>query len=390
MALAAAGYHSRRSVRGPEGLSLIESGSRVMKRTRLRLSALAGSFVALALSACSSDDPTDLGSIVEGDFPQNSLNPAGPQARQIDDLFWLVFWIAVAVFVLVMVGLLFALVRYRHREGSDRPVKQVHGNTKLELVWTIIPVVILAVIAVPTVATIFDLREEPLPEENALLVEVIGHQWWWEFRYPEYGFSTANEMHIPADRPVYLSMTSVDVIHSFWVPQLNGKRDVVPGRITHLTLQADEPGVYLGQCAEFCGLAHADMRHRVFAHDEAEFQAWATAQAQPAVLPSEGLAAEGWETFQAICSACHAIDGSSATSQLAPNLTHFASRTSFGGATFDNNQEHLREWLRNPPGMKPMDPARNDLAAGRILGMPDFGLTEEQIDGLIALLDSLK
>jgi cytochrome c oxidase subunit 2 len=361
-----------------------------MRKSRFRLSLLAGSIVAMAVGACSTDDPTELGSIVEGDFPQNSLNPAGPQARQIDDLFWLVFWIAVVVFVLVMVALLVALVRYRHREGSDRHVRQVHGNTKLEILWTIIPVVILAAIAVPTVATIFDLREEPLPEENALMVEVIGHQWWWEFRYPEYGFSTANEMHIPTDRPIYLSMTSVDVIHSFWVPQLNGKRDVVPGRTTHLTMQADEPGVYLGQCAEFCGLAHADMRHRVFAHEEAEFQAWATAQAEPAVIPNEGLAAEGWETFQVICSACHAIDGTSASSQLAPNLTHFASRTSFGGATFANNEEHLREWLRNPPGMKPMDPDRNDLAAGRILGMPDFGLTEEQIDGLIALLETLK
>ena len=219
---------------------------------------------------------------------------------------------------------------------------------------------------------------------------MIGHPWWWEFRYPDYGFSTANEMHIPTDRPVYLSITSVDVIHSFWVPQLNGKRDAVPGRTTHLTLQADEPGIYLGQCAEFCGLAHADMRHRVFAHEEADFETWALAQAQPAVIPTEGLAAEGWETFQVVCSACHAVDGTEATVTLAPNLTHFASRTSFGGATFANTEQHLREWLRDPSALKPMDPDRNDLAAGRVLGMPNFGLTEEQIDGLIALLETLK
>jgi cytochrome c oxidase subunit 2 len=362
----------------------------VIEKVRLRLSLLAVAFAGAVFAACSTDDPTDLGSIVEGDFPQNSLNPAGPQARQIDDLFWLVFWIAVAVFVVVMVALLYAIVRYRHREGRDRPVKQVHGNTRLEIVWTIIPAVILAVIAVPTVATIFDLRSEPAPDENALQIEVIGHQWWWEFRYPEYGFSTANEMHIPTDRPVYLSITSVDVIHSFWVPQLNGKRDAVPGRITHLTVQADDPGVYLGQCAEFCGLSHADMRHRVFAHDEPDFESWAIAMAQPAVIPTDGLAAEGWETFQAVCSACHAVDGTEATVNLAPNLTHFASRTSFGGATFANTEQHLREWLRDPSALKPMDPDRNDLAAGRILGMPDFGLTEEQIDGLIALLETLK
>jgi cytochrome c oxidase subunit 2 len=197
-------------------------------------------------------------------------------------------------------------------------------------------------------------------------------------------------MHIPTGRPVYLSITSVDVIHSFWIPQLNGKRDAVPGRVAHLTIQADDPGVYLGQCAEFCGLAHADMRQRVFAHQEADFEAWAVAQAQPAVIPTEGLAAEGWETFRTVCSACHAIDGTEATTQLAPNLTHFASRTSFGGATFDNTEEHLRAWLRNPSDLKPMRPDRNDLAAGRILGMPDFGLTEDQIDGLLALLESLK
>ncbi|HSM02493.1 MAG TPA: cytochrome c oxidase subunit II [Acidimicrobiia bacterium] len=358
----------------------------IRRRLLLASSVLAGAVFA----ACSTDDPTDLGSIVEGEFPQNSLNPAGPQARQIDDLFWLVFWIAVVVFVLVMVALLYAIVRYRHREGKDRPVKQVHGNTRLEIVWTIIPAVILAVIAVPTVSTIFDLRSEPDPGDNALQVEVIGHQWWWEFRYPEYGFSTANEMHIPTDRPVYLSITSVDVIHSFWVPQLNGKRDAVPGRITHLTLQADEPGWYLGQCAEFCGLAHADMRHRVRADEEAVFQAWAMEQAQPAAVPTEGLAAEGWEIFQTVCAACHAVDGTAATANLAPNLTHFASRTSFGGATFANTEAHLREWLRDPSALKPMDPDRNDLANGRVLGMPNFGLTEEQIDGLIALLETLK
>ena len=366
------------------------SGSRVIRRAPSRLSLLAIALMAVVVGGCASDDPTNLESIVEGDFPQNSLNPAGPQARQIDDLFWLVFWIATVVFVLVMVVLIYSIVRYRHREGRDRPVKQVHGNTRLEIVWTIIPAVVLAAIAVPTLATIFDLRSEPALDENALQVEVIGHQWWWEFRYPEYGFSTANEMHIPTGRPVYLSITSVDVIHSFWIPQLNGKRDAVPGRVAHLTIQADDPGVYLGQCAEFCGLAHADMRQRVFAHQEADFEAWAVAQAQPAVIPTEGLAAEGWETFRTVCSACHAIDGTEATTQLAPNLTHFASRTSFGGATFDNTEEHLRAWLRNPSDLKPMRPDRNDLAAGRILGMPDFGLTEDQIDGLLALLESLK
>jgi cytochrome c oxidase subunit 2 len=338
---------------------------------------------------------------------QNSLDPAGPEAQKIDDLWWLVFWIAVGVFVVVEAALLYALVRFRRRRDEDRPIRQVHGNTRLEIVWTIIPAVILAVIAVPTIRTIFELRGEPGPEENALIVNVVGHQWWWEFQYPEYGITTASEMHIPAGRTVYLNLTSADVIHSFWVPQLNGKRDAVPGKFNHLTLIADEPGEYLGQCAEFCGLAHADMRQRVVAHTEDDFDAWVASQQQGAVVPTEGLAAEGWATFSVVCTACHTVDGTDAAVSrtipvrdgddeielevaLAPNLTHFGSRSTFGGASFENIEPHLREWLRNPADLKPMRPDLNRIDEGRILGMPNFGLEDDEIDGLIALLEHLR
>jgi cytochrome c oxidase subunit 2 len=348
--------------------------------------------LALAATGCSTE------------LPQNSLNPAGPEARKIDDLFWLVFWIAAVIFFLVEGALIYVTLRFRRRRNQERPVKQVHGNVRLELIWTMIPAVILAAIAVPTVATIFDLRREPAPDENALIVNVIGHQWWWEFEYPEYGIETANEMHIPAGRTVYLNITSADVIHSFWVPQLNGKRDAVPGRINHLTLIADEPGLYLGQCAEFCGLAHADMRHRVYADTEEGFTAWVAEQQAPAVVPEAGPAAAGWETFQIVCAACHVADGASPEVSreitaaeggetfvfdvaLAPNLTHFGSRETFGGASFENIEEHLRDWLAEPEALKPMRPDRNDIAGGRILGMPNFGLAEDEIDGLIALLE---
>jgi cytochrome c oxidase subunit 2 len=344
--------------------------------------------LALVLAACGTD------------LPQNSLEPAGPEARKINDLFTLVFWIAVAVFVAVEAALIFVIVKYRRGRGPDRDVKQVHGSTRLEVTWTIIPVVVLAIVAVPTLRTIFDLRSEPDPAENALVVNVVGHQWWWEFEYPEYGIRTANELHIPADRAVYLNITSADVIHSFWVPQLNGKRDAVPGRWNHLTIEADEPGTYLGQCAEFCGLAHADMRHRVLAHTEADFEAWALAMQQPAVLPTEGLAAQGWETFQVVCAACHTVDDHVEVNRtitvdeqdyevaLAPVLTHYGSRTTFGGASFENTAEHLAEWLADPSALKPMDPDRNIIEEGRILGMPNFGLDGTEIDGLVALLQS--
>ncbi len=357
------------------------------KRTFLVLLALAAMFV---LAACAGPDRLGIDSVVDSDLPQNALDPAGPAARSIDNLWWLVFWIATVIFVVVEAALIFVVFRFRRRGGTDEPVKQVHGSTRLEIVWTIIPAVILAAIAVPTIATLFDLRAEPAPSENALQVEVTGHQWWWEFYYPEYDVTTANELHIPAGRPVYLTMTSADVIHSFWVPQLNGKRDLVPGRTTNLTLEADEPGVFFGQCAEFCGLAHADMRHRVFAETEADFEAWASAQAEPATLPAEGPAAAGWETFQISCASCHTVDGTSAEGDFAPNLTHFASRTTFGGATFANTEAHLREWLRDPIDLKPMRPDYNDLEAGRVLGMPNLGLTEVEIDGLIAFLDTLE
>lgn len=370
---------------GVMGRREADSGSRRRAVTVLLVVSLA-----MVLAACSGTDSTNLSRVVDGANPQSSLDPAGPTAETIDNLFWLVFWIAAIIFFLVQGALLVAIFRFRQRKGKDRPVRQVHGNMRLELVWTIIPVVVLAVIAVPTLSTLFDIRSEPDPADNALQVEVTGHQWWWEFTYPEYGFRTANELHIPVDRPVYLTMTSADVIHSFWVPPLNGKRDAVPGRISHLTLQADEPGVYIGQCAEFCGLAHADMRVRVFAETAEDFEAWATAQAQPAMIPTDGPAAAGWETFSTICVACHAVEGTQAQIRIAPDLTHFASRTSFAGATIDNTTENLRAWLHDPSSLKPMRPDLNKPSQGRILGMPNFNLTDQQIDDLIALLETFK
>ena len=343
----------------------------------------------LLLGACSGEDRLQLDT-APGVLPQNTLDPAGPVAREIDGLWWLVFSIAAVIFVLVQVALVYAVIRYRRRKGEVREVKQTHGNARMEILWTILPAVILATLAVPTVSTLFELRAEPDPGDNALHIDVVGHQWWWEISYPDYGFTTANELHIPTDRPVYLTMTSADVIHSFWVPRLAGKRDLVPGRTSNLTLQADEAGLYLGQCAEFCGLAHADMRLRVFAEEPGDFEAWAQGQAEPAVIPTEGPAAAGWETFQLLCTSCHAVDGTGANARLAPNLTHFASRSTFGSATFSNTADHLADWLANPSDLKPMRPDLNALESGRLLGMPNLGLDADQIDNLIALLETLE
>jgi cytochrome c oxidase subunit 2 len=345
------------------------------------------------------------GCATEG-LPQSAMDPAGPVARVEDSLWNRVFPLAVGVFVLVQGLILWAVFRYRDRGGDDIP-KQVAGNTRLEVMWTLIPALILVGIAVPTVSTIFDLSSEP--SEDRLDVRVVGKQYWWEFEYLDeeaQGVVTANELHIPTGRPVYLQMQSLSatqpdpgidarpefagpisngVIHSFWVPRLAGKQDVVPGHTRRMTIQADEPGTYPGQCAEFCGLSHARMRFEVIAHDPAEFEEWIAAQAEPADAPGDALAQEGEVLFdEATCIACHAIEGyeestgTAAGVRIGPNLTHFASRDMFAGGVLENNEENLRAWLSNPPGTKPG------------AQMPNLGLSEGDIDALVAYLQTLE
>ena len=309
----------------------------------------------------------------------DSLRPAGPIAERIDDLWWLVFWIAAVIFVLVQGAILFAIIRYRDRPDRPEP-KQIQGNNKLEVLWTAIPALILAGIAVPTVQTLFDLTERP---DNALQIEVIGHQWWFEYQYPDQDINTANTLVIPAGQPVDLILRSEDVLHNFWVPQLAGKRYLISGQETFLTIEANEPGEYWGQCAEFCGLSHALMRARVIAVDEAGWDAWVAEQQQPAVEPAAGsLAEEGKNAFlNAGCTRCHVIEGvweEVSRDPPAPDLTHFASRTMFAGASFERNSQNLRDWLANPPAMKD----------GSF--MPNLGLTDDEITALVAYLETLE
>lgn len=335
--------------------------------------------MALVMAGCASD------------APQDTLKPEGPVARQIDNLFVPVFLVAAVIFVIVQGAIVYIMWRYRRRpETADVVPKQTHGNTRLEIGWTILPAVIMFAIMGPTIATILDLAKKP---DNALEVTVVGQQWWWEYQYDTNGDGTAdvitaNELHIPVDQPVYLTLKSRDVIHSFWVPRLAGKKDVAPGRTHHLTIEAEEPGaVYLGQCVEFCGASHANMRLKVFAHDRAGFDAWLAEQSQPARTPDAGtLAATGADLFTARgCAGCHTINGVSVAPEpnppvqpAAPNLTHVASRTSFAGAIFPLDTPHLKRWLRNPPGEK--DGSR----------MPNLHLSEDDIDALVAYLLSLQ
>lgn len=374
------------------------------RRGRLLLLAV----LAFALAAC-------------GEAPQNVLDPQGPFAEQPDTLFRYVILIALGVFVVVQALIIYAVVKYRDK-GDDSPLPaQVHGNTRMELVWTIVPALILAGIAVPTIQTVFDLAETP---EGAMEIEVIGHRWWWEYRYPGMGADgqdiiTANEMVIPVDTPIHLKMTAEEsgsadnaVIHSYWVPALAGKQDVAPGRITTLNMQADTTGVFQGQCTEYCGLSHAYMRNYATVVTQDEFDQWLQEQSQPAPEPAEGsLAARGKELFSQgfevegydspqACINCHAINNDGAA--VGPNLTHLMSREMFAGAIFDlylrdettvwgnwtdePNTEDLTAWVRNAPEMKAMRPTAE---TGRV-GMPNLGLSEDEAEAIVAYLITLE
>lgn len=307
--------------------------------------------------------------------PQDTLEPHGPVARQIDNLINPVFIVAGVIFVLIQGLALFLTIRYRHRADRPDPV-QVHGNSKLEIAWTLAPALILLSIAIPTIRTIFDLADTP---DGAMRVTVVARQFWWEYRYEDLGVVTANELHIPVGQPVALRLEGRDVIHSFWVPALAGKTDVVPGRVNHMYFEADEPGTYLGQCTEYCGLSHANMRLKAIAQPPEEFQQWVANQRLAAVAPKDGTpAAEGLVLFNSKgCAGCHTIEGVS-KGQVGPNLTHLQARGTFAGAIFETTPEELARWLANPPGVKP----------GSL--MPNLNLSQAEIAKLVAYLETLR
>ncbi len=321
---------------------------------------------------------------------QNAVSPHGHDAHNIDNLILPVWGIAIVIGLIVGGGVTFFAIRYRRRAGGDDRPKQIHGNLRLEILWTVIPALILAVIAVPTVSLIFSTDATP---SAAMPVTVVGKQWWWQFEYPgskgQPTVVTADELHIPTGRDVDLSLTACDpslpngnggpgcnVIHSFWVPELAGKRDVVPGRVNHLTLRTDTPGVYLGQCSQYCGLSHANMRFRVIVQSPSDFDAWLAGQrGGPAVALASTPAGQLFsQKFQ--CSNCHTTSNAT-LSTYGPNLTHLASRSTFASGSFALNKANLERWLLNAPGLLPMQ--SQDCRRGppgtpgvTCVGMPSF------------------
>ncbi|HEX9726875.1 MAG TPA: cytochrome c oxidase subunit II [Gemmatimonadales bacterium] len=305
-------------------------------------------------------------------YPQSTLHPTSDGGTAIDRLFSQIFWWAVVVFVVVESALLYTVIRFRARPERGDP-KHVHGNTLMEISWTLAPAAILVFIAVPTILTIFE--TDGSAPANAIQVEVIGHQWWWEFRYPQLDLVTANELHIPQGHPVQLIMSSADVIHSFWVPKLHGKRDVMPGRTTRLAFTADSVGTFLGQCAEFCGASHANMRMRVMVQAPSEFDAWVQAQRQSTpVDTADRRVVAGRQLFGRTCIACHAIDGIGGA--IGPDLSHVGSRTTIAAGILPNDSAGLTRWIGNPGAEKP----------GNL--MPQFPLEPDDLAALVAYLRS--
>jgi cytochrome c oxidase subunit 2 len=303
-----------------------------------------------------------------------SLNPQSPQTHAIFNL-WGISVVIFALIFLIVTGIIaYSLMRFRWREGEPDP-EQISGNKKVEMIWTAIPLVIVIFLFVLTARTMS--FSDPAPTGDPDLI-VIGHQWWWEARYPKSGAIAANEIHIPTGRAISVVLDSADVLHEFWVAELTRKMTTVPGHPNHIWLQADRPGVFLGVCSEFCGTQHAWMRFTVVAQKPEDFAAWEQAQLAAAAAPA-GEAAKGLALFEKMsCANCHAIKGTADKARVGPDLTHFASRKEFGAGIVKNTPENLRNWLHDPQNVKPG------------VKMPNFKLDDEQVSQFVAYFETLK
>lgn len=325
----------------------------------------------------------------------NFLLPQSNAANAESNLFWFILIVATIIFVLVTSALLYSVIRFRARPGSPEP-RQIAGNTKIEIAWTITPSIILFIILAVTISTMFAVASPP-GNQTDMTVNVIGHQWWWEFQYPATKIVTADEMHIPVGARVHVNLGSDNVIHSFWVPELVGKTDVIPGHNNSLWIQANTPGTYRGECTEFCGAQHAHMDFSVVVQTQADYTAWVAQQQTPGTTPIAGTQeAAGYKVFTTSgCLSCHVVNCSATVSQcptnvgtihIGPNLTHFGSRGLIAGGVLSNTPANLSEWILHA----------QDVKYGA--DMPSFdgtspnysALSQTQVDDLVAYLESLK
>ena len=294
------------------------------------------------------------------------------------------FVLAVTALIFIVVAglLVYSVVKFRSRAAdADREPAQVYGSTQIELAWTVIPVLIVAVLFLATARVIHAIQDAHKPE-TALEVTVIGHQFWWEFRYPKLGVVSANELHIPASdpahpTPTFLKLLSADTNHSFWVPELGGKTDLIPNRVNEMWLDPPRPGIYLGQCAQYCGTQHAKMLLRISVDRPADFDAWVSAQRHAAV--QDEIVIAGKHVFETTsCINCHAVSGTVADGRFGPDLTHLMSRSTLASGAAENTPANLRLWIQNPDALKP----------GSL--MPAMKLSDADLDAVTAYLETLR
>lgn len=333
-----------------------------MRSRRARLWGFAFLLAALALTGCAST-------------PQSALEPVGPVARIQFWLFEESLWIMLGIGIIVIAAVLFIIFRF-HSGRPGEPSK-VEGHTGLEIVWTVIPFILLGILAVPTVESAFYLAKPPA-DSHPLPITVVAHQYWWAFEYPEQGIVTANELHIPTNRVVDLALKSADVIHAFWVPRIAGKEDVIPGRVNHMWIEVNVPGRYPAQCAQFCGTGHAFMRFYVVAQPPAQFAAWVSALQHPDSKPHSALARRGMQLFALNCSSCHTIAGTPFRGNVGPNLTALSLRKTIAAGTLPNTPANLEKWIHDPQAVKP----------GAL--MPNLHLPSSDIQAIAAYLSGLK
>jgi cytochrome c oxidase subunit II len=313
------------------------------------------------------------------------FSPESVPAHSIHSLSLFVLAVTAGIFLVVFGLLAYATLRFRRRpDDDDREPAQIYGSNPVEVAWTTVPLIIVVVLALATARVIQDVQNAPKPDA-AVEVEVIGHQWWWEIRYPKLGVVTANELHVPVSSatrrlPTFLELRSADVIHSFWVPRLAGKTDLVPNRRNHMWIEPLRTGLFLGQCAEYCGTQHAKMMLRVYVHTPEDFDRWVREQREPGTSGTgDSSTSAGRRVFeQTACINCHALGGTVADGRFGPDLTHLMSRTTLGAGALSNSPAGLREWIRSPDQFKP-----------GVL-MPAMNLSETQLDQLVSYLATLK
>ncbi|HEY9839315.1 MAG: cytochrome c oxidase subunit II [Candidatus Sericytochromatia bacterium] len=316
--------------------------------------------------------------------PMSIMDVNGPVAVEQRTVFW--FTVGVSAFLLLTVGgvFLYAIFRFRAKPGQDFHVpEQTHGSAKVEVALIVASCLLLLVIAIPNAKALFYVSEVPEARKaEQIKVIAIGHQWWWEFQYPDLGITTANELHIPVGKPIDLQIKAVDVIHAFWVPRLAGKIDATPGQINTMWMEASEPGTYKGQCTEYCGDSHANMRFLVMAEKQEDFDTWARNTKKDGAKPSTVEEVNGQQVFMKGCNSCHTVGGSGAMGVVGPNLSHFGSRTTLGAGIYVSNEENLTNWIKFPKQMKP----------GNLMNLEQVNMvvSDKDVKDLVAYLKSLK